>query len=878
MRKVLFIMMILLFSVSLYAQNRKIEKKVYYTKRINPTPPEIDGVLDDEVWGGVEWGGGFTQHMPYDGKEPSQDTSFKITYDDDYLYVAFRAHDTDPDKIESRVTRRDRFPGDWVEINIDSYFDHRTAFSFTISSSGVRSDEFVSDDGSNWDTSWDPVWYAETHVNGDGWTAEIRIPFNQLRFADKDEQVWGLQFTRRLYRKEERSIWQYKPADSPGWVSQFGELRGIRGIKSKNSIELLPYSVGKLETSLKEDGNPFSDGRDPGMRGGLDAKFGVTSDLTLNLTVNPDFGQVESDPSVVNLSAYETFFQERRPFFVEGKNILNYQITGGDGDFSSDNLFYSRRIGASPHYYPDTDDNSFLDMPNNTSIASAAKLTGKTRNGLSVGVMNAVTMKESAEIDTDGIRDKETVEPMTNFFVGRLQKDYRKGDTRIGGIITSVYRDISEAHLEFLNKEAYSGGIDFVHNWNQKTYYFRYNQVFSHIKGTTEAISRAQESSVRYYQRPDAGHLDLDPNATTMTGQGGRISGGKSGNGHWKFDTGITWRSPGLELNDVGFLRQADVAMQHVWVQYREWNPKWIFRNVSINFNQWSGWNFNSDNIFNGGNVNLHMMFKNYWSYGMGINRNFESHSPGMLRGGPSFTTPSRWNMWYNVNSDQRKNLNFGLNGYMSKSDESDTKVFNLNPRISWRPRNSLNISAYPGFSRNHTDYQYVSTEDAADGSRYILGRIDQTTMSLTLRVDYSITPNLSIQYYGQPFVSAGKYSDFKKVISPKAEKYDDRIYEFGIDEISYDSDSEEYTVNEINNGSGTYSFDNPDFNFRQFRSNLVIRWEYIPGSTVFLVWTQERTGYGPNGNFAFRDDVGDLFDVHPNNVFLIKINRWFAR
>ncbi|MFC1563739.1 DUF5916 domain-containing protein [candidate division KSB1 bacterium] len=878
MRRITLLSVFLLFTVNVFAQERNIERKIYYTKKINPEPPMIDGILDDEVWRGLEWGGDFIQQSPYDGKEPSQETSFKITYDDNYLYVAFRLYDTEPDKIESRVTRRDRFPGDWVEINIDSYYDHRTAFSFTLSCSGVRSDELVSEDGENWDPSWDPIWYAKTHINGDGWTGEMRIPLNQLRFADKEEQVWGLQFTRRLYRKEERSIWQHKPADAPGWVSQFGELRGIRGIKSKNSIELLPYSVAKLETSLKEAGNPFSDGKNPGMRGGLDAKFGVTSDLTLNLTVNPDFGQVEADPSVVNLSAYETFYQERRPFFVEGKNILNYQLTGGDGDFSSDNLFYSRRIGSSPHHYPDTDGSSFLDMPSVTNIAAAAKLTGKTRDGYSIGLMNAVTTNESAEIDAGGLRSKEAVEPMTNYFVGRLQKDFRKGDTRLGGIVTSTYRDINDAHLDFLNKEAYTGGFDFVHNWKEKTYYFIYNTVFSHIKGKNEAILRAQEAPARYFQRPDADYLDLDPDATSMTGHGGRFSIGKGGNGHWRYDTGITWRSPGLELNDVGYLRQADVAMQHFWMQFMEWNPKWIFRNFSMNFNQWSGWNFGGDKIFSGGNVNLNMMFKNYWTFGMGFNRNSESYSQGMLRGGPSFRTPGRWNMWYNIDSDQRKSIYYGLNGFFSKSDESNTNAFNLNPRFSWRIKDSLILSTFPFYSRNHTDYQYMSTVNVSDGSRYLLGRIDQTTMGFTMRVDYSITPNLSIQYYGQPFVSAGKYTDFKKVTSSRADKYENRIHEFSTAEISYDSENKIYSINELISGSSSYSFGNPNFNFRQFRSNLVIRWEYIPGSTMFIVWSQERTKGGSLGDFSFRDDMDDLFNVHPNNVFLIKINRWFAR
>jgi len=874
-------LLVLLFSVlwihlclhSLFAE----EKRTYTTGRVNPSPPVIDGRLDDTAWEAVEWGGDFIQREPYEGKEPSQETAFKILYDDDNVYVGIRAYDTQPDSIVMRMSRRDDEEGDIVAVQFDSYFDHLTAFTFMVNAAGVKMDAVFINDGESEDDTWDPVWYVDTSVDDQGWSAEMRIPLSQLRFGKQESQIWGLQVARYLFRKDELSCWQHIPQDASGWVHNLGELHGIVGIKPSMRVEFLPYSMGKTETMRKEDGNPFTPGRANNLDLGLDGKIGITSDLTLDFTINPDFGQVEADPSVVNLTAFETFYEEKRPFFIEGSNILNYRLMIGDGDFSFDNLFYSRRIGRFPSHEPDVDDDAYVEMPERSSILGAMKITGKTRSGLSIGVMDAVTTKERAEIDYLDQRYFETVEPLTNYFLGRLQKDFRNGATKIGGIITHTHRNIEDSYLEFLNRSAITGGIDFEHSWKDRNYTFTFTNAFSHIRGTEEAMLEAQTASRRYFQRPDADHVEVDSSRTSLSGYGGTLLFSKVGSGHINFIVGGTWRSPELELNDMGYLQEGDKIMQFVWAQYREWEPFSIFRSLRVNFNQWSGWNFGRENIFNGGNVNLSLQFKNYWELSGGVGHNFEGLSASSLRGGPSLRYQSRWNNWYYVGTDGRKALRASFSGSDGWVDDGYSQWHSFSPGMTWQPSNALSFSLSPFYNINKDDLQYVDTIELDDGDRYLFGRIDQKTLGLVVRLNYCITPTLTIQYYGQPFVSAGEYSRFKHITDSRAERYEDRFHTFGDAEIEYDADAEEYYVDENIDGIVDYGFELPDFNFRQFRSNLVVRWEYTPGSTVHLVWSQERTGCEAMGDFAFWNDVDDLFHEHPHDVFLIKFNRWFS-
>ena len=855
----------------LYAQ-----KKVYTTRWVNPNEPIIDGRLDDPAWNAVAWADDFIQREPYEGKEPSQKTAFKILYDNRNMYVAIQAYDNEPEKIDCRLSRKDNAEGDLVAVQLDSYQDHRTAFTFIVNAGGVKIDGIFTNDGENEDYTYDPIWYVKTALNGEGWAAEMRTPLSQLRFGKQENYIWGLQVARYLYRKEELSCWQHIPKDSPGWVHLFGELHGISGITPSRRMELMPYTVGLTETQKKEENNPFVPGRSWGSNVGLDGKIGVTSDLTLDLTINPDFGQVEADPSVVNLTAFETFYEEKRPFFIEGNNILDYRIMLGDGDLARDNLFYSRRIGKSASYEPETDDDEYVKMPENSSILGAMKLTGKTKNGVSIGLMDAVTAREQAVIDFYGQRREESVEPMTNYFLGRVQKDFNQGATTIGGIVTNTYRDIRDENLQFLNRNAFTGGFDFQHQWKKRTYYITLKTVFSRIGGTGEAILEQQQSSRRYFQRPDAKYVTLDSSRTSLSGYGGSLFFGKSGSGHVNFVLGSTWRSPGLELNDMGYLRKADVILQFIWAGYRYWKPFSIFRTVNVNFNQWRGWYFGGENSSNGGNVSMGAQFKNYWSFGMGVGLNGEGLSTSLLRGGPAMLYAPQWNYWFYISSDSKKSFQFSFSVSNNRSTDNYSRYQNWGFGMTWRPNNAVSFSLSPFFTINKDDLQYVDTIENGE-NKYIFGRIDQKTLGFVVRMNYSITPMLTIQYYGQPFVSAGKYTHFKRITQPRAKKYADRFYTFAGEEIRYDSDEEEYTIDDDADGTVDYTIENPNFNFREFRSNLVIRWEYSPGSTLYFVWSQGRTDDTSKNDFSFKNDVRNLFHIYPHNVFLIKFNRWFS-
>ncbi|MFC1726447.1 DUF5916 domain-containing protein [candidate division KSB1 bacterium] len=848
-----FLSLCILFSFNgIFAQTAK---KIYRTAKVNPHPPVIDGLLNDPVWEKVEWGTDFTQRSPNDGEEPSQETAFKILYDDNNLYVFIRAHDTEPDKIATIMSRRDGFPGDMVEINIDSHFDKQTAYSFTVSASGVKGDEAITLNGRNWDSSWDPIWYAETSIDEEGWCAELKIPLSQLRFGEKDENIWGLQFMRHIFRKEERSNWQYIPQDAPGLVHLFGELHGIHGIKPKRQIEMLPYIVGNTQRFKKVEGNPFATGSLKDMSGGLDGKVGLTNDITMDFTINPDFGQVEADPSEVNLTAFETFFQEKRPFFIEGRNIFEYRVTNGmlGTRITRDQLFYSRRIGRSPQYYPDPGENGYVDVPERTSILGAVKVSGKTKNGVSIGVIESVTADEKAEIRQAGQSSRESVEPQTNYFVGRLQKDFDKGNTIIGGIVTAVNRNIKNPNLNYLHKAAYTGGIDFIHYWKERTYYIGLKGMFSNVKGTKEAILRTQESSARYYQRPDADYVTLDPDRTSLSGHGGTAKFGRMGNSRINFETGITWRSPGFELNDIGYMRSADVAKQWTWVGYWITKPFSIFRNFSLNMNYWMYANFGGEIISRHQNVNFNTQFTNGWGLNGSFGHDGQTISTTVLRGGPSFLYPGQIGGSVYMYTDRRKAVRFELLTYRYWGEDNSSQVKGFDFGGVYRPNNAMTLYLYPNFTFANDKMQYISQKESNGENRYVFGEINQKTVGITIRMNYNVTPDLTIQYYGQPYISAGRYSNIKRVTDPDASKFEDRYHTFTDKEIAYDSEENTYYVDESSSGEPDYSINNPDFNFRQFRSNLIVRWEYSPGSTLYLVWTQGRTGYIPDGNFSFK-------------------------
>ncbi len=867
-----------LLTLSLAGYSQNIEKKTYQTA-FTHVAPKIDGMMNDSCWNMVEWGGDFIQIQPYENKPPSQLTSFKILYDDNNLYVFIRAYDTVPEKISRRISRRDYFDGDMVEINIDSYYDQQTAFSFTAMASGVRGDEAITQNGNFWDASWNPVWYLKTSIDDKGWCAEMKIPFSQLRFGKKDEHVWGIQLMRHIFRLEERSTWQYIPKGSPGIVHLFGELHGISNIEPRRQVELLPYAVGRLERFEKDESNPFLDGQSSTLSGGIDGKIAITNDFMLDFSVNPDFGQVEADPSEVNLTAFETYFSERRPLFIEGKDIYRFKPSSTIviSKLGPDNLFYSRRIGRYPQYYPEVADSEYVDMPESSTILTALKLSGKTKKGLSIGILESVTANEKATIDNAGARRKETVEPFTNYFVGRLQRDYNKGKTVLGGIITAVNRNINNPSLDYLPAASYVGGIDFKHTWQERTWYVAGNVEFSNINGDEEAIISLQRSSARYFQRPDANYLSVDSTLTSISGYGGTVKLGRLSKKKVQFETSFTVRSPGLEFNDIGYMRYSDLIHHGSWVAYYLRDPFFIFRNFYLNTNYWMYWNFSGELLSTYLNTNFNMQFKNRWRLNGSCTRWSEYSSTDLLRGGPSFTMPGGEEIYLNMSTDQSKKISFYAGNYHGIGDVKNFRFHNYWLGTNIRPLDALSVSFEPTYTIQNNQLQYVETADMNGNPRYLFAELDQKTVILTIRINYTINPELSVEYYGQPFVSAGKYSSFKRITDTDAGRYEDRHHVFSDSEISYNLPDDNYVIDENIDGTEDYTFNNPDFNFRQFRSNLVIRWEYSPGSTMFLVWSQERTSTASSGLFSYGEDMKDLFRIVPHNVFLIKFSYWFS-
>ncbi len=872
MHKTLLLLSCLIASSLMFGQTAP-DKKVYQTKRIQNIPPVIDGAIDDPAWATIEWEGDFTQYEPYQNVPPTFETRFKILFDDRNLYVAFHAYDPSPDSIVRRLSRRDDGQGDLVAIQFDSYYDLRTGFTFMVTAAGVKIDMIAVNDGQTEDATWDPVWAAKTSIVSDGWVAEMQIPFTQLRFADKANHIWGLQVARHLFRKKETSLWQFIPRNAPGWVHLIGEMHGLSNIAPKKQFDITPYGLAQAEKYEKIPANPFRTGASQMLNGGLDAKIGLTNNLTLDLSVNPDFGQVEADPSVVNLSAYETFFEEKRPFFIEGRNIMNFNLQPGDGDGAAENLFYSRRIGRRPQYNPGVGSGQFIKTPINTTIIGAAKLTGKTDRGVSIGIMESLTSREFAELDSDGLRSHKQVEPLTNYFAARVSKDFNKGNTIIGGMLTAVNRDLNDASLRFLHRAAYTGGGDFEYNWKDKTYTLRVRLVFSHVGGDSLALVRTQRSPARYYQRPDADHVSLDSTRTSLSGHGGAIELWKGGNSKLQFGGFIEWKSPGLELNDIGFVRSADEILQVGYLGYRETQPKGFVLSWRINANQWTVWDFSGKLRQPGGNFNANIQFKNYWSFGTGINMQGATWSSSALRGGPMLYLPAAINNWLNFGTDSRKKLRINAGWTIQKGASNHSFSRNIYAGLTYRPLPSVSFSLNPQYSESKNNLQFVSNLDTPLGKRYLNAKIDQQTLSLSLRANLNLTPDLSIQYWGQPFISTGKYSEFKYITEPGANKYANRFKTLSGNQVVFQSGSQQYQIDENRDGLTDYTIRNPDYKALAFLSNLVLRWEYRPGSTLFLVWSQGRNNYFTDGAFDLPGDARALFDIYPQNIFLIKLS-----
>jgi len=844
---------------------QKKSLKIYNTVRLSTVKPVIDGILDDACWKTGEWTGDFSQWTPKEGAKPSQPTQLKILYDDKSIYIAIRAFDNEPQKISRKAGKRDEWTGDMVGVAFDSYHDHRTGFEFDITAAGQKIDYIVTNPN-NSDLNWNAVWYMKTGHEDSAWTVEMEIPLNQLRYSNDLEQLWGFHCWRWIDRLQEESDWEPQSSKGPGILYLFGELHGIKGLPKSRRIEIMPYTVGKFNTFKKEPGNPFANkGRTWLENAGVDAKIGLSNNFTADLTINPDFGQVEADPSVMNLTAYETLYDEKRPFFLEGKNIFSF-------DFDNSSLFYSRRIGHAPSYSPGLNANEHMSFPDNTTILSAVKLSGKTSKGLSIGVLQSITANEFATIDSVGKRRNVNVEPLTNYAIIRVQQDFKQGNTVLGGMLTSTNRFINTSQLNFMNREAYTGGLDLLHQWHDKEFYIDAKLVGSNIMGRPDAIRALQNSPARYYQRPDVDYIHYDSTRTQLSGYGGHVKIGKGSKGLWRYSTELNWRSPGLDLNDIGFMQTADVFNQIASLSYFINQPVSIFRTYNMSISQFNNWDFGIHHLSSGGSLNVYLEFLNKWAINTSVNYTSEALDTHILRGGYAMLVPGKLTNYFYVRTDLSKKVFFNFSSNLTVSENQSNSYFSAQPSLSVMPLNTLKISVSANYSQSMDNLQYVSTNAINGGQRYILGKINQHTVGATFRIDYNITPEFSIQYYGSPFASVGKYSEFKSIINPRDASYNKR---FTI--LNPILNGNNYEISENSNSQVNYVFENPDFNFSQFRSNFVFRWEYRPGSQLYVVWSQDRTNYSMPGTNSEYAALGKLKDIFPNNIFLIKFNYWFS-
>jgi Domain of unknown function (DUF5916) len=848
-------------------KSKAVVQPVYKTVRLSTKKPVIDGKLDDECWETGVWAGDYHQFVPNEGAEPSDPTEMKILYDDKFIYVAFRAYDSEPEKIQIRSGARDEFVGDIMGINFDSYHDHRTGFEFSLTSWGQKID-LILFNPMNWDMNWDAVWRGKAGLEDSAWVAELEIPLSQLRYSNEDEQVWGLHTWRWINRYQEESNWEILSKTGPGVLFDFGELHGIKGLKKSQRLEIMPYTLGDLRTMKKEPGNPFADkGRAWGGNIGLDAKIGVSSNFTVDLTVNPDFGQVESDPSVMNLTAFETLYEEKRPFFLEGLTIF-------DNEFDDNSLFYSRRIGHSPSMTINPNDSLYVHSPDRTTILSAAKFSGTTSKGLSVGFIHSVTANEYARLsDKDGNQSSLKVEPLTNYMVARVQKGYKEGNTVFGGLLTSTNRFTENENLDFLASDAYTGGLDLLHHMKDKEYFIDARLIGSHVKGSTRAITTLQESSARYFQRPGADYLNFDTASTSLSGFGGKLRIGKGSKGLWRYSTGASWFSPGLELNDLGYMKYSDEIKQENVVTYFVNKPVSIFRTYNITLEQFNSWSFNNTWLGSGAHLSFTSEFRNQWGFRTNLIYKSQAFDTKLLRGGSEMMVPYTIFSFGGFSTDYSKNISAGIDyGYEYRGNNSSIS-YNLGPSINIRVFSKLKIGVTANYEDNHDCLQYVGTRSYLSEKRYLLGTIDQKTIGLTFRVDLNLTPEFSVQYYGSPFISRGNYSEFKYVVNPEAKSYEDRFVVINNPQLT----SNGYGLDENNDLVIDYSIGNPDFNFHQFRSNIVAKWEYRLGSFIYLVWSSERTESNNLSKASVGDSFQQLYKVSPKNIFLVKLNYWFS-
>ena len=840
---------------------------------------QMDGVLGELVWKTRPYTG-FIQSEPRDGAKPSEKTEVWVAFDEDALYIAARMHDSRPADIAKVVGRRDDWvASDWFIVGIDSYFDHRSGLEFAVNPAGSVVDWTLYND--EWrDSTWDGIWTTAARIDETGWTVEIRIPYSQLRFKPGEIHTWGVNFRRVINRRNETCCFAYVPKNESGYVSRFAHLVGLRGITSGKRFAITPYSVGSANFSQTDEGNPFQDGHSLGGSAGMDMRMRIKNDMMLNVTVNPDFGQVEVDPAVLNLGANEIYLQERRPFFVEGCNLFRFGYGGATNhwgfNWGSPSFFYSRRIGGEPRGTFDSAD--YVSAPDGTTILGAAKMTGKVMGNWNLGVVSALTQREYARVSAGEEVSSQEVEPFAWYGVARIQRELNEGRQGVGFILSSVARNpLSEAMKSQFNRNSVGFGMD---GWT----FLDRNKVWvisgwlgsTVFNGNAVAMAERQQSYLHYFQRPDARYMNFDPESTNMRGWAGRLLLNKQ-KGNWFVNASLGAISPGFDTTEMGFQWRADLINSHFVLGYRNFTEGSVFRNWAAFVATWRSYNFGGDRIGSGYFFTASGQLKNYWSLNTSIFVTPECMDDRRTRGGPLTREAPGFSASIGLRTNTGKRFVFGVDSSISE-DSLGAKSWSFGNSLSWKLRPNLMVSVGTGFRRWRNPVQWVGAfEDplmsATYGNRYVFAGLDQRTISAEFRVNWSFTPKMSLQLYLQPYISVGGYSVFKQLERPGTMDYSNLM------------DSGSVTLN----GEGVYavdpdgvgpaagfSFDNPDFNFKSLRGTMVFRWEYRPGSAVFLVWTQRRRDDANPGDLSMGRDLSDMFMAKGDNIFMVKFSHRF--
>jgi Domain of unknown function (DUF5916)/Carbohydrate family 9 binding domain-like len=828
--------------------------------------PVIDGDLSDAVWQTAPEITGFTQRDPNEGQPAVEQTKIRVVYDDDAIYFGARMEDSQP--ATQLLARRDNDlnNGDYIRISIDSQQDRENGAAFVVNASNVQMDMILYNDIYD-DITWDAVWSSAAKTGATGWTAEVRIPYSQLRFPAKDVHTWGFNISRWNARTRESSRLVHTPKKDNGFVSRFADLTGITNIQPKRRFEIVPYGVARTDLHSRAD-NPFIEPSSHRMDAGVDMKYGITSSLTLTGTINPDFGQVEVDPAVLNLSQFETFFPEKRPFFTEGADVFKF----GNGpansrwgfNMSFPTFFYSRRIGRSPQTSVGAE---WEHGPGETTILGAAKVTGKVGKKWTVGVLDALTAEEEAWFRDGDEVGKQSVEPMTNYLVARATRSYGK-DSRAGFMFTSVNRRLDDNLEGSLRQSAYFAGVDGYTLFKDKTWILEWLGGTSLVQGSEAAIARTQANPARYYDRPDADHLEFDPTRTSLDGWMSRVMFAKQ-KGKWRPNLQVQVLSPGFELNDVGFLPRTDAITTHALVHYLNTDLTKHTREISVWAGKYQNWNFDRDLTADGVAANAFVQLKNYWGVWAWGGANADHIDDRITRGGPAMLYRGHWYAGGGFGSDSRKKFSFEVETeHVLDQFEGTFDMYYLS--LNYRPTSALRFSVVPRYNRLHEVAQYVTTVNGTGyaptyNNNYVFATLDQRTVDIGLRTEWTASSRLSLQLYLQPFVASGDYSGYKYLTRPRDDEFTP------LDALQFNANDNSYRGAGIN----AVEFSNPDFNFRSVRGSAVARWEFRPGSAMYVVWSENRADVVPQGDFRFRRDFAALPHAPSEDVFLVKFSYW---